>query len=82
MLYNFGIFSCKAHLYFFLSIDTIFSNLTKNALKFFKLEKKVLNNFFLVAPNMVFGQKTIITFFLQIISLHKLDFRVCYEEVY
>ena len=31
---------------------------------------------------MVFGQKTIIAFFLQIISLNKLHFRVCYEEVY
>ena len=31
---------------------------------------------------MVFGQKIIITFFLQIISLHKLHFHVCYEEVY
>ena len=60
----------------------MFINLTKNALKNFKLDKKFINKFFLVAPNMVFGQKTIITFFLQITSLHKLYFHVCYEEVY
>ena len=79
-LQNFFLYS--TFIYIFWLIDTIFSNFTKNALTFFKLEKQVLNKFILVAPNMIFEQKKIITFFLQIISLHKLHFHVSYKEVY
>ena len=79
-LWNFFLYS--TFIYIFWSIDIIFSNLTKNALKIFKLEKIVLNKFILVAPNMIFEQKTIITFFLQIISLHTLHFHISYKEVY
>ena len=76
-LWNF--FFYNTFIFFFWSAETILSNLTKNAVKKFVIGKKVLNNFFLVAPSMVFGQKTIMTFFLQIISLHKLHFCVSYE---
>ena len=76
-------FSLVQHIYiYFWSIDTVFSNLTKNALKFSELEKIVLHKFILVAPIMIFEQKTIITFFLHIISLHTLHFHVSYKEVY
>ena len=46
------------------STDTLCRNLTKNALLIFKLDKTHLNNGFLVAPNMVIGQKTNYNFFL------------------
>ena len=58
------------HIYiFFWSADTICSNFTKNALLIFKLDKNLLNNGFLVAPNMVIGQKTNYNFFFWIYSL-------------
>ena len=55
-------------IFLFLSSDTIFSNLMKNTLKFIKLKKKDLKF------------KTVI-FFLQMISLHRLHFQVCYKEI-
>ena len=79
-LWNFLLYN--TFIYIFWSIDIVFSNLTKNALKFSKLEKIVLHKFILVAPIMIFEQKTIITFFLHIISLHTLHFHVSYKEVY
>ena len=81
MLYNCNFFFYSTFIFLFWSADTIFSNLTKNAVKKFVIGKKILIIFF-SCLKYGFWTKTIITFFLQIISLHKLHFCVSYEEIY
>ena len=71
------------HIYIFVLVNSYYIYYSdKECTKNFQMGKKKINNFFLVAQNMVFGQNIITNFFLQIISLHKLHFHVCYEEVY
>ena len=78
-LWNF--FLLNTFIFFFQLVDTIFSNLTKNALNIFKLEKR-----FKISkihyPKYDFWTKNNNKYFLQIISLHKLHFHVCCKEIY
>ena len=68
-------------IFMFLSINTIFSNLTKNVVKIFKLEKKFRIIFF-SCPPYDFLTENNYNFFLQMIFVHKLHFHVHYDEIY
>ena len=61
-------------IFLFLSADIIFRTLIKNIFKI-KIEKEA-NNL------KILNQKLSITFFLQMIFLHKLHLHVHYKEVY
>ena len=67
-------------IYLFWSIYNIFSNLTKNAPKTFKLEKEFKRIFF-SCPKYDFLTKNNYKFFSTMISLHVLHFYVSYEEI-
>ena len=78
-----NVFLYSTFRFFFWSDDIVLSTFTKNAIKSFVIGIGVLIlnlNYF--PKSMVLGQKTIITFSLQLISLHKLHFCGSYEQIY